>query len=440
MRMGTRMRTKKYFILTVLFIAALLPVCSCGNKNNETPVTAITSNELTENENVKGENPMQTIENENVKNSKKKVAAPTVYNITAPAAGNYPQGLFKRPNEKDVSLSYFTQTLEWIPEVEKTFAKDTQYTAVLTLTPISPNQTFDGVSLDDIKGLPTRNITDISMNIADDEASMIITVVFEATAPEDAEPELLFYDDFDGDTLDETKWNACPNWDRQGRSTWDDSLVSVNGGFLSLGFVRDEDLGNSKTSNETDANNWIRAGAVRTMESNNTDVIFENSFGYYEAKIKFPQISGMWGAFWLMSQTQGILTDAGTIGTEIDIVESIFSDKKQYNAALHWDGYGDRHKGMGTDDVKLPVDIYDGGFHTFAFDWSPNEYIFYVDDIEFWRCDGGADFNNCGINQNPNYIKLSVEGAEWAGLLPSGFTGDEMLVDYVRVYNQPKIK
>jgi len=85
------------------------------------------------------------------------------------------------------------------------------------------------------------------------------------------------------------------------------------------------------------------------------------------------------------------------------------------------------------------VNIYDGNFHTFALDWSPREYIFYVDGIEFWRVDGGAKFNNSGINKNPNYIKLTVESAEWAGIIPADFTEAEMLVDYVRVYNQPQI-
>jgi beta-glucanase (GH16 family) len=167
-------------------------------------------------------------------------------------------------------------------------------------------------------------------------------------------------------------------------------------------------------------------------------VFFSNTFGYYEARVKIPKVSGMWGAFWLMSPTQGILTGGGKIGTEIDIVETIANPKNAFNAALHWDGYGSSHKSTGSEDVTMDgIDIYDGEFHTFALDWSPSEYIFYVDGIEFWRCDGGAKYNNSGINQNPNYIKLTVEGADWAGKLPTGFTEDEMLIDYVRVYNQP---
>ena len=142
-----------------------------------------------------------------------------------------------------------------------------------------------------------------------------------------------------------------------------------------------------------------------------------------------------------MSPTQWMIGNGGRDGTEIDIVESIFNERGRYNAAYHWDGYGSQLKSLNSgSNRKLPVDIYDGEFHVFALDWSPSEYIFYVDGIEYWRSDGGSKFMNSGINQNPNYIKLSVEGAAWAGNLPTDFTEAEMLVDYVRVYNQPKIK
>ncbi|MCL1931191.1 MAG: glycoside hydrolase family 16 protein [Treponema sp.] len=239
--------------------------------------------------------------------------------------------------------------------------------------------------------------------------------------------ELIFSEDFDGTSLDSTKWDYCPNWDRQGRSTWKDDMVSVSGGYLHLKFKRDAKPG---------AADWIRAGAVRTRTKNNS-ILFQNTFGYYEARIKFPPISGTWGAFWLMSPTiDKDLTNGGEEGTEIDIVETIDNPKGGFNAALHWNGYGDKHKSVGSDEKykSAPVNIYDGEFHTFAVHWKPSEYIFYVDDHEFWRVDGGSKFQNCGINKKPNYIKLTVESAPWAGAIPADFTEAEMTVDYVRVY------
>jgi beta-glucanase (GH16 family) len=286
--------------------------------------------------------------------------------------------------------------------------------------------TFDGMEIDAILGLPEENVAEVYAET--ENGSMTVFVVFDKTDSEYVEPEMIFYDEFDGDGLDTEKWAISPNWDRQGRSTWDGDLVSIKDGYLSLGFVRDEELGNKKVKDNVHPKNWLRSGSVRTMKRDHINTLFENNFGYYEARIKFPQVRGMWGAFWLMSPTLKDKASAA-VGTEIDIIESIHNERGAYNAAIHWGGYGGGHKSRSS--KATPVDIFDGEFHVFALEWSPTEYIFYVDDVEYWRFDGE-------INQNPNYVKLSAEGAEWAGDLPEDFTEGEMLVDYVRIYNQPK--
>jgi beta-glucanase (GH16 family) len=373
-----------------------------------------------------------------------KISPPKIFTISAPAAGNYPQGLYKYPfKEGSTQTELFTQTLVWSPAVSKTFAVNTQYTATLTLDPVNKQNTFAGTDITDISGLPADGVENISVETKG--RSLVIKILFEKTAGENAQAQIIFYDDFDGDSLDKTKWELCPEWVRQDRSSWKDDMVSVSGGNLVIKFRNDPSIApadvNGKSVTGTQKANWLRSGGIRTLTKNYTP-IFENGYGYYEARIKFPVVRGTWGAFWLMSRTQQFTTDEGVDGTEIDIVESIRNERGEYNAAYHWNGYGSNYKGVGSKELggTRPVNVYDGEFHTFSLDWSPSEYIFYVDGIEFWRSDGGSRFKNSGINQNPNYIKLSVESADWAGLLPADFTGDEMLVDYVRVYNQPKSK
>jgi len=364
------------------------------------------------------------------------IRSPQVFTIKPPVAGNYPQGLYKYPYKPGTPENeLFTQTLEWSPEISKTFAVNTGYTATLTLNPVDKKHTFQGMSLSDVIGLPSVNVENISVEAKD--RSLVIKVDFEPTAEVKAAPQIIFSDDFSNTTLDNTKWELCPEYDRQGRSSWRNDMVSVSNGYLHIKFMRDQALGRSKTNNKALADNWIRGGGIRTINKDNYQ-IFENGYGYYEAKIKFPAVSGTWGAFWLMSRTQWITSDEGIDGTEIDIVETINNHEGKYNAALHWNGYGSHHKSAGSGGAALPVNIYDGNFHIFALDWSPSEYVFYADGKEFWRSDGSAKFNNSGINQNPNYIKLTVEGSAWVGMLPENFTEDEMLVDYVRVYNQPR--
>jgi len=363
------------------------------------------------------------------------IQSPQVFTVKAPVAGNYPQGLFKYPyGAGSQTEELFTQTLEWSPKVSKTFDVNTQYTATLTLVPKDRRSTFRGTVLDDIKGLPANGVKNIS--IENKGRNLSIQIEFEPTAGVNAASQLVFFDEFNGQSLDTTKWDLCPEWDRQGRSSWRDDMVSVSDGLLRLKFMRDPELGSTRSKDKTLAQNWIRAGAVRT-QTKNGQLLFENSFGYYEARIKFPVVSGTWGAFWLMSTSQWITSDEGIDGTEIDIIETIGNQEGRYNAALNWNGYDTRRKA--THSSALPVNIFDGEFHIIALDWSPSEYVFYIDGVEFWYVDGGARFKNSGINQNPNYIKLTVESAAYSGDIPHDFTEAEMLVDYVRVYNQPQI-
>lgn len=370
----------------------------------------------------------------------------TIFTVKTPVAGNYPQGLFKYPYKPDsFEQEFFTQTIEWEPRVQKTFDVNTKYTAVITLDSINRINAFQNMTVDNIIGLPSDGVENITVDVK--SRSLIIKILFNQTANQKAQPQLIFYDEFNTNTLDTSKWDLCPEWDRQGRSSWRDDMVSVNGGMLHLKFKRDTALGKEKSANNTSiSNNWIRAGAVRTM-TKDMGILFQNTFGYYEARIKFPSVMGTWGAFWLMSPTQWMLGDEGIDGTEIDIIETIHNQEGRYNAALNWNGYDRFQKSVHSSAISLPlhdndiipVNIFDGEFHIIALDWSPSEYIFYVDGKVLWRVDGGSEFKNSGINRNPNYIKLTIEGSSWVGNLPENFNEAEMLVDYVRVYNQPLI-
>jgi hypothetical protein len=290
--------------------------------------------------------------------------------------------------------------------------------------------------------------------------------------------KLIWHDEFEGPNLDTTKWNLAPQWTRQDRSSWRNDMVSLRDGNLVITARRDTELGQQQapanaTNRQALVDNWVRSGGIRSRSQNGNNMLFQHSFGYYEARIKFPQMQGTWGAFWLMYNTTGGYSLDGTNGTEIDIIESIDNHRTlsqgNYNHAIHWNGYGTgtRSVGSGNPAAAFPagsgvtrgrnaetgVNIYDGNFHIFALKWTPNEYIFYVNGIENWRLTAGntptasywthrppggpIGYPNTviGINRSPNYIKLSMESAAWAGLLPADWNDEiEMLVDYVRVY------
>jgi beta-glucanase (GH16 family) len=236
-------------------------------------------------------------------------------------------------------------------------------------------------------------------------------VVDDATTPDDQLPpapqgksfKLVWHDEFDGDKLDESKWDVPNNRRRDG--WWSPKAVSVDSGHLAISTLKDGDR-------------YLDA-CVRTRGK------FEHAHGYYVARIKLQEQPGHWSAFWLYNSSVGTIGNRGRDGTEIDIMEKPWLDDR-VTQNLHWDGYGKQHQHQGTT-VTIPG-IMDG-WHTFALWWKSDEYVFYVDGKETWRTDAG------GVCQVPLYIKLSDEIGKWAGDITKVELPDRFLVDYVRVYD-----
>lgn len=222
--------------------------------------------------------------------------------------------------------------------------------------------------------------------------------------------KLIFEDDFNGTELDASKWARCPQWERHQGSFWKDEMSYLDGksNLILL------------TDRCAESENHVNTGAVRSKG------LFEHAFGYYEASIKFTPFEGIWGAFWLMGESVFNVDGSGRDGTEIDIIEFIRNEKELCNSALHWDGYGSAHKSEAKE--YAGTGIYDGNYHIFGLNWTPDDYAFYIDGREMWKCSYG------GVCQNPLYIKLTVESAPWMGKVDKTKLPAYMYVDYVKVY------
>lgn len=226
-----------------------------------------------------------------------------------------------------------------------------------------------------------------------------------------------FYDEFGGTELDDTKWSRSPEWYRQGDyCKWSKEMSYLDGkGHLILG---------CKYADNGD----LLCGAIRSRDK------FEQRYGYFESSVKLQQVDGFWSAFWLMPKNIDLYgQDGGADGTEIDIFEAFSVKKKSINHAVHYDGYGERHKSKGT---SVTADVYDGKYHKFSLLWDENNYIFYIDDKETYRLTS----KDVDISQVATYIKFSLESSlGWTGKpkaedMPSGIS-----VDYVKVYQRADI-
>lgn len=217
---------------------------------------------------------------------------------------------------------------------------------------------------------------------------------------------LTFYDSFNGHTLDPDKWAYCPEWER------DDCIWKSEAAFL-----RDGDLILAVTGDEIP----YKAGAIRTRG------IFEQTYGCYEIRCKLPQTEGINGAFWLMCDGAGAEnTFGGSDGCEIDILEAPHHDWSQIQHALHFDGYGTKHKTVAKE--LILEGIYDDKYHTYSLVWTQESYRFYVDGEMTWEIGG---IWVCSV---PCYLKLTVSVGGWAGAFdPSVTPVSGLTVDYIRV-------
>ncbi len=221
------------------------------------------------------------------------------------------------------------------------------------------------------------------------------------------ELELTFMDSFNGHYLDETKWEYCPNWERDD-CIWTEEAAYLEDGALILAVTGDGVP--------------YHAGAIRTRG------LFEQTYGYWEIRAKLPQAEGINAAFWLMCDGAGHAEISGGMdGAEIDIIEAPHHDWQQVQHAIHIDGYEEKHKSQ-EHAIDIPG-IYDDEWHTFALEWTPERYIFYIDGEQTWTLRGKW------VCQVPCYAKLTVAVGGWAGTLDASLTPLlGMQVDYIKVY------
>jgi autotransporter-associated beta strand protein len=232
---------------------------------------------------------------------------------------------------------------------------------------------------------------------------------------------LVWGDEFNGTSLDTTKWDYwLPGRRRDAVNVT--NAVSVSGGYLTI---------TTYTSNNTHYSGFVA-----------TDRKFRTKYGYWESSIKWGDTNGMWSAFWMQSPTMGrYLRDPQTAGSEIDIAEHRWVDGSTNPVAnrvqvnIHWNGYGSSARGAGSGYVGNGLA---DGFHVYGFLSTPASYSFLIDGARVY--DGGS----APISHSAEFAILSSEVDEtsttWAGFIPAGGYGSladsttKLTVDYVRYY------
>lgn len=240
---------------------------------------------------------------------------------------------------------------------------------------------------------------------------------------------LTFSEDFDGSALPDT-FAPSPHGLRN-TEYWCDQMIRVENGNAIIAAQHKND----HTCDICGVQTGDFTGGIETrkMEDGKSVPIFEQAFGYFEARVKLPESGGMWSAFWLQSDSVGNIGNGGEDGTEIDIYESSFynTDRTKMGHALHYDGYDAKHHKCMDAVHSVGTDLYEG-YHIFAVKWTPEEYVFYIDGQATWASDFG------GVSKVPAFLRFTNEirpGKVGPYSQKLGdFTGGEFFVDWVHVY------
>lgn len=144
-----------------------------------------------------------------------------------------------------------------------------------------------------------------------------------------------------------------------------------------------------------------------------TELIPEGYFkyGYFEIRANLPKGIGNVGAFWLLANGMNAtypVPNPSIYGTEIDIFEYSYTNPNNLYISLHWNGYDVANGALETTFTdNIPgISI---GYHAYALEWTPKEYIVYVDGIERVR-------TNQIISHTEQFLLLSCRLKDSAGL------------------------
>lgn len=227
-----------------------------------------------------------------------------------------------------------------------------------------------------------------------------------------------WHDEFEGSTLDTSKWAHYAPGPRRLALNVPEAVALDGRGHLTITTTRHE---------VPDGAGGVKAEYRTGMIS--TRGIYETTYGYFECRMRVQREVGHWSAFWINTPTMGKpMGDPAAAGVEIDVMEYLcngdYKDKAQHT--IHWDHKTPAYQ---RDFTALHIPGLGEGFHVYGCEWTPEYLAFFVDGRETWR-------TSKAIPKRDQHIILSVEIGPWAGDIKEANLPDGIEVDYVRVFKE----
>ncbi len=253
---------------------------------------------------------------------------------------------------------------------------------------------------------------------------LILGILFPLTLSGQS-PNLVWADEFEGTSLDDTKWtpqigDGCSEgicgWGNNELQYYKAENATVSNGHLHITAKKERVQRYAYTS-----------ARIRTINKGDW------TYGRFEALINLPEGGGLWPAFWMMP-TDDVYGGWPKSG-EIDIMEFIGWQPDKTLGYIHYgDDWPDNQHMGGT--FTKHTGIFPGNWHEFAIEWEPGVIRWFVDGYLFQTLteEDIAPYH-WPFDQDFHFILNVAVGGNLGGEVDDNIFPQTMKVDYVRVYD-----
>lgn len=237
---------------------------------------------------------------------------------------------------------------------------------------------------------------------------------------------LVWHDEFDGQTLDTTKWRYATH----------NSGGSEQQAYT-VGRTENVRLENSKLILEARKDGYVD-GWTWSSGRIDTSGLAGFKYGRLEAKLRYDVVPGAFPAFWTIgtcayyptgTDVHGVHKSKGTQWAqngEIDMFEGRGGKNE-----IGQGGWYNQDDGKGNLSMEFSNRAIDASeYHVYAVEWTETTMVAYIDDIETGR----KDISDIVSWQRPQYIILNMAVGSTGGYPADDCTSMKMEVDWVRVY------
>lgn len=253
---------------------------------------------------------------------------------------------------------------------------------------------------------------------------LLYLITFIACSAKAQNWQLVWSDEFEGDTLNTKIWTPVNagtgfgNKELEYYTSRPQNLKVENGNLVITSLLENYTV--STTS-------WNYTSAkISTQNLKNV------TFGKIEARIKLPKGGGLWPAFWTLGY--GNWPACG----EVDICEFQGSQPNQFQSNIHTKDYNGT-LGNNFHLVKPYVNLTDS-FHIYSIEWTTSNIKFFFDGAEYWEFSSASVIPVDYPFTGPMYIILNLAvGGTLGGPVDNTIFPQQMLVDYVRVYQDASL-